>query len=458
MLIAYPQNKYPWLQFGLIIIFVLAVGVLSSGFVYFNVKKSLLTSLESRVLTLTAALPGKSIITLDADDRDLNKQEYINIKNILTEAAGVNDDVRFVYILGQSQDKTVFFYVDSEDPSSEDYSPPGQIYDEASPILKAVFTNGLPAIEGPVRDRWGNWISAMAPLKEESTGSVLGVVGMDISADHYWETLIVYSAVPMAVAFIVATLIFAMYRSKKKDLELIVLKSRFISVASHELRAPLSGVRWAIESLMSDGHAFSSANRDTLADMYERSSRMMTTLNNLSDIMAIESGVADRLNMVQFDLREALDEAVARTRTESGNRGVTVNLDQSDNVALILGDKDHLVRAFVELIRNALYYSSGKDLVNISMNSVGQYYEVSILDKGNPESRGNIDAIFRDFHKSMANNQSSDYGIGIGLYLARSVMQLHNGRLWFTRASDNGSISGTIVHCKFPKIRNKFYK
>lgn len=452
MLIINPKDKRPKLQFALVISFVLIVGIASSAFVYFNVKNSLLRSLQSRVLTLTAALPVDALNNLEANDSDLDKYEYIYLKNILTKAYKANDDVRFAYIIGKSPEGKAFFFVDSEDPSSDDYSPPGQLYDEASEVLLNSFDNGNPAVEGPVSDRWGNWISALAPLKDDVSGKIIGVAGMDIAAGYYIETLFVYTTVPLVVSLVIAVFIYAIYRSRKKDFELLILKSRFISIASHELRAPLAGVRWALEGLMSEEHKFTSEHRDTLADVYERSSKMMSTLNNLSDIIALENHLTDNLTMVQFDLREAIDEAVARTRFEANKKRVTVNVAALTNEMLILGDKTHLVRSFVELIRNSLYYSGANDAIEIDVVSTNHHYTVNIKDKGINDSRMNIDAIFQNFDKFTSIEKNSNYGIGIGLYLARSLLLMHKGKLWFENIHE-GDIEYIVMHCKFPKIK-----
>lgn len=453
MLISHLKDERPKIQFALVIILVLLIGIGSSMFVFFNVKKSLLKSLQSRVLTLTAALPSGSLMELQADESDLDKYDYIYLKNILTKAHEVNDDVRFAYIIGQTQDGNAFFFVDSENPSSSDYSPPGQMYDEASATLLNIFKNGQPAVEGPIHDRWGNWISALAPLKDDETGKVIGVAGMDIAAGYYIETLLLYTGAPLAVSIIVAVFIYAIYRSRKKDFELLMLKSRFISIASHELRAPLAGVRWALEGLMSEEHKFSSEHRDILADVYERSSRMMSTLNNLSDIIALENHLAESLTMVQFDLREAVDEAVARTRFEANKKHVNVNFAPLTTEMLILGDKNHLVRSFVELIRNSLYYSDPEDTVDVNVVVSGHHYTVNIKDKGVNDTRIGIDAIFQNFDKFASIEKNSNYGIGIGLYLARSVLRIHKGKLWFENVREN-EVDYIVMHCRFPKLKS----
>jgi hypothetical protein len=83
--------------------------------------------------------------------------------------------------------RAVVFLLDSTDPSSSDYSPPGEVYEEATPELVRSFTTGEPFVEGPVTDRWGTWVSGLAPIK--SGGRVVAVMGMDVDATRWNITL-----------------------------------------------------------------------------------------------------------------------------------------------------------------------------------------------------------------------------------------------------------------------------
>lgn len=102
----------------------------------------------------------------------------------LVNVRTANADCRFVYLMGR-KDGAVIFLADATDPSSPDYSPPGQVFEEASPELIGSFSSGEPFVEGPSADRWGTWVSGLAPIRDPSTGSVIGVVGMDVNADRW---------------------------------------------------------------------------------------------------------------------------------------------------------------------------------------------------------------------------------------------------------------------------------
>ena len=111
-------------------------------------------------------------------------------------------DIRFAYLLGQRPDGTVFFYVDSEPPDSADYSPPGQVYPEASAALKDTFSSGRETTEGPVTDRWGTWVSGFVPVTDTMTGKVIAVIGTDVDSRD-WNIQIIKASAPAVIAMLI---------------------------------------------------------------------------------------------------------------------------------------------------------------------------------------------------------------------------------------------------------------
>ena len=130
------------------------------------------------------------IKALTDTDADLLSPDYLRLKDQLTQARETNKKCRFLYLLGRRPDGSFFFHVDSEPPSSNDYSPPGQPYADTTEGLFRVFDTGSSVVEGPVADRWGTWISAMVPIVDPASGRLIAVLGMDVDARSWkWEIL-----------------------------------------------------------------------------------------------------------------------------------------------------------------------------------------------------------------------------------------------------------------------------
>lgn len=120
--------------------------------------------------------------TLSGTEEDLNNNNYRILKNQLIKMHESSKDIRFFYIMGLKNNKIIFL-VDSELENSKDYSPPGQIYEEASKVLYSIFSNGKTTAEGPVEDRWGAWVSGFAPIISKEN-KVIAFFGVDMDAHH----------------------------------------------------------------------------------------------------------------------------------------------------------------------------------------------------------------------------------------------------------------------------------
>ncbi len=108
--------------------------------------------------------------------------EYLRVRRQLMLARPLIPKCRFLYLMHRLPDGRVAFLADSEPESSPDYSPPGQVYPEASLKLLALWRSGAAFTEGPEDDRWGRWISALAPVTDPSSREVIAVLGLDVDA------------------------------------------------------------------------------------------------------------------------------------------------------------------------------------------------------------------------------------------------------------------------------------
>lgn len=171
------------------------------------------------------ALDREKIRHLKGTEEDLETQEYKRLKEQLGLIRKANERYRFIYLMGKRPDGKVFFYVDSEPPDSKDYSPPGQIYDEADEAEEGVF-QGKAWVGGPFEDRWGVWMSALVPVKE-AEGNVIALLGIDIAAKD-WRWLVfknsIVSLFPVTMAFVIAMAgLFSAYSFFQKNRALSLL-------------------------------------------------------------------------------------------------------------------------------------------------------------------------------------------------------------------------------------------
>jgi PAS domain S-box-containing protein len=187
-----PRHLFRWLT--LLLVCVLLGGALLTWLTVWRTGEEMRESLLAQARRVTYGLHLRRIRALTGTNADLASPSYQRVKAQLTLIRHAYDQCRFIYLMGctsnrPAADATVFFYVDSEDPSSEDYSPPGQIYPDATPELRAAFTTGVPFVEGPLTDAWGTWVSALVPVTNPRTHAVIALLGMDVDARDWRRRL-----------------------------------------------------------------------------------------------------------------------------------------------------------------------------------------------------------------------------------------------------------------------------
>ena len=169
-------------------IFVMLLGALYLHFAWSRYELSASTEAIVLAQSAEAMLHPEHIAVLSGDSADLDRSEYQIEKQSLQRLVSVANPIRFAYILAERSSRLVFL-MDSEESESTDYSPPGQVYTEATDEDWIPFQTGAVKLTQAVTDRWGTWISALVPIKDPINETVIGVLGIDYSAAEWYHTL-----------------------------------------------------------------------------------------------------------------------------------------------------------------------------------------------------------------------------------------------------------------------------
>jgi hypothetical protein len=210
------ESKASFLTRRAIFYFIIIFGAASTVAVFFIAKQSQESLLYERAASIAALINPKEVEGLSGTSADLESPVYKELKTNLIEYREANTEVRFAYIYGVRGGKA-FFYVDSEDSVSPDYSPPGQVYEESSLTFKQVLTTGLPITEGPLTDRWGTWVSGLAPVTDPETRAVVAAVGVDIDARWHYAAILAQAAIPALLTFIALLVVLGSEYLRRKE-------------------------------------------------------------------------------------------------------------------------------------------------------------------------------------------------------------------------------------------------
>ena len=229
------RNLNKWLIIAIIAI--LASGMVLTLWAVQREENLLRVDLLTKTRLVQGAIDTGYVKALTGTEADLVSPDYQALKGQMTQVQSADPLIRFIYILGQRPDGTVFFLIDAEPPESGDYSPPGQVYPEASAILLNAFTSGMGTTEGPVTDRWGTWVSGLAPIRDSQTGEVIAVLGMDIDARD-WTIQIIIASAPAVIAMLLLVLLLLIffYVLQRNDRERQILTASETAIKESERR------------------------------------------------------------------------------------------------------------------------------------------------------------------------------------------------------------------------------
>lgn len=435
--ITFFKSKYKW-YLPLLIVIIVLVGVFTSINLYEKTIEKNKELLLERTKTISSFVEARDINTLQSNISDLDRPQYIDIKNHLQKALKESKDFRFLYLMIRESGSTKFL-IDSEEVDSPDYSAPGDIYEDESVAIDAAF-DGKASVEGPIKDAWGVWFSGIAPIMDEN-GKVIAIFGIDVASDRYISDALTESAIPILVTiFIVIILIIGRYIQIKEE-EAIEVRSKFVAVASHEIRSPLTGISWALQTLEKEN--FSEETNALIKKMSINVSNLIETINDILGITEVNTG--DKTKDKIIGLKNILETAVKNTELTRSRRSIDIKFSNEvpENLSIV-ADEEKIKQVFANILSNAIKYSKDHSEVTISFNQNDN--SIIIKDHGVGIPKNEINKILSGFYR--ASNVKKDFGgSGLGLYYAKQIMEMYKGKIDIV--SNLGE--GTEIHLLFKK-------
>lgn len=218
--------------------------------------------------------------------------------------------------------------------------------------------------------------------------------------------------------------------------ELDKLKNEFVSVASHELRTPMTAIKSYLWMALNDkGGPLNEKQKYYVERGYNSVDRLIRLVNDMLNISRIESGRIT-IELKSVDLINLTQEVVDEVFPRANELGVTVAIQKLDSLPHVLADSDKIKEVMFNLIGNSLKFTPRGGSITISFAQKDDFIETRITDTGSgiaPEDMGKLFQKFGLIEGSYVTNQTStSLGTGLGLYICRSIIDLHNGEIHAT--------------------------
>jgi PAS domain S-box-containing protein len=274
-------------------------------------------------------------------------------------------------------------------------------------------------------------------------GEIKGPVQYEIKARHKSgraiPAIITVSMLPSIGRSIISLIDISKEKEREKELkERAEQLKDFLDIASHELRHPITLLKGYAITLEKHGNFLDSkAYASALQAIQDGSDRLVNVVEGLLDVSRIERGRYP-IRKSEVNIRLLAEKAVEEMRTREGSRKIALDLPDDLDVAFI--DPDGILRLFIILLENALKYSPSDSLIEVRGERLEGEIRFSVLDRGIGIPEEDREKIFERFYQVEDVLHHSKPGMGIGLYIAREIVEAHGGKIWYEHREGGGSV------------------
>lgn len=219
------------------------------------------------------------------------------------------------------------------------------------------------------------------------------------------------------------------------------LKSRFVSIAAHELRTPLASVLGYADFLLQDEtDQLSNNQRKGIETIQRAARRLLSVSNDLLDVTRIEAGKLE-LTMQSINLPLLTQALIEVFEPELAQKGHQLTLTVADNLPPALCDEKRVLQILTNLLSNAIKYTpaQGQIQVRLDFNEAEQQLVVAVADNGIGIPPQDLPKIGKSFFRASNVHHARANGAGLGLNITISLVELHGGKFWVESTQGQGT-------------------
>lgn len=290
---------------------------------------------------------------------------------------------------------------------------------------------------------------AVFPLRHAD--NIIGALDIQASVRDAFSTDLLDTFATLSAQVAVAIQNAQLFRQQREIAsrlaEIDHLKSQFLATVTHELRTPLNAIlgfsRIIIRGM--DGPLTEAQERDLTA-IYESGQHLLSLIDDILDFSRIEAGQMS-LDIQPVDLRREIIGLTAQVEEWIGDKPIRLELDLPAQMPPVEGDPDRLRQVLRHLLSNAVKFTHAGS-VSVSAVYNPQWVVINIKDTGIGIAEKDMDKLFRPFSQVDGSSSRSYHGVGLGLSIARYLVELHGGKIWAESVHDAGTTFSFVLPIK----------
>ncbi len=225
-------------------------------------------------------------------------------------------------------------------------------------------------------------------------------------------------------------------------------KSEFISIASHQLRTPLSAIKGYLSMILEGSYGkISKKIEKPVANVFKASNQLNQLVNTLLNVSRIEAGKI-KLDAKKTSIKELFQSIIEEFKITAQEKGLYLKLSIPASLPLVLLDKQKINQVIMNILDNAIKYTKIGGISIVAKEKEGKKrILIEIADTGLGMDKGQTKKIFEKFSRGTAGEISWSSGAGLGLFIAKKFTELHHGKIW---AGSEGTNKGSTFCIELP--------
>ena len=217
------------------------------------------------------------------------------------------------------------------------------------------------------------------------------------------------------------------------------MKTEFVSVASHQLRTPLTAIKLFTEMLVNEQVGkISSEQKKYLSNVYDSTERMVGLVNDLLNVTRIESGRL-MVSPIPTDISNFLSSLIQEASALAKTKNIKITLTNKTKLSSVPLDQSLIRQVYHNLLTNAIRYTKNGGIVKVNIISKKPSFVVSVKDEGIGIPKNSQNRIFEKFFRADNAVKVATEGTGLGLYVSKMIVESSDGKIWFKSKENFGT-------------------